>query len=288
MNATLHLTKLTATGNDFLAVAALDGLDPIDATLARALCDRRRGIGADGIMTLAPARSGSAADCRMVLRNADGGLAQMSGNGIRCLAAVAVRHGLGTHDRLAVDTDAGERVLALTRDGDGRLVSAQVDMGAATFEPSAIPLAAPSPFDLELRIEDLDLRGDAVGMGNPHLVVPVADVDAVALDRIGPALEHDSRFPDRTNVAIVAPAGASTLRMRVWERGVGETLSCGTGACATAAAAHRRGLVGDVVRVLVPGGELTVAIGATILLGGPVVAVAEVVVQRDDLERAAR
>lgn len=276
MTSTLKLSKLHATGNDFLVVAALDGPAPVDAALARALCDRRTGVGADGVLTLSAAPIGSLADCRMTLHNADGGTAEMSGNGIRCLAAVAARHGLGTHEELVVETGAGSRGLLLHRDPSGAVVWAEVDMGSASFEPTAIPVLADTPFDLVIHVDGLELRGDAISMGNPHLVVPVADPDTVPLERIGPVLEWDPRFPQRTNVEVVGPAGPSTLRMRVWERGVGETRSCGTGACAVAVAAHRRGLVGDEVQVLVPGGALSIRVGPTVRLGGPVVHVAEI------------
>ena len=126
-------------------------------------------------------------------------------------------------------------------------------------------------------------HGDAAGMGNPHLVLLVEDVEEARVTQHGPRLEHDERFPNRVNVEFVAPGGPDTIRMRVWERGVGETLSCGTGACAAAAVAHRRGLVGERVTVRVPGGDLTVELGETIRLGGPVVHVFDVDVESDAL-----
>jgi diaminopimelate epimerase len=279
---TMRLHKLHATGNDFLVSVALDGHPPPDAAVARALCERHRGIGADGVITVLAGRDGS--DCTMVLRNADGGEAEMSGNGIRCLAWVAVREGLGDGGRLVVDTAGGRRVVDTERGADGQVCRAIVDMGAATFEPSEIPLESPSAFDLEVTCGESAYHGDAVGMGNPHFVLLVDDVDTARVTEHGPLIERDARFPNRTNVEFVAPVGTDHLRLRVWERGVGETQSCGTGACATAVVAQRRGLVGDRVLVHVPGGVLSVELGAAIRLGGPVVHVFDVEVDPDGLE----
>jgi len=263
----VHLSKFHGTGNDFLVAVAPDGV-ATDAAFARAVCDRHRGIGADGLITLLPGETG--ADCAMVLRNADGGIAEMSGNGIRCLAWVAVREGLGRSGTLVVDTGGGRRTLTLIVEG-GELRNATVDMGPVTFDPSAIPLDAPSAFDLEATFHGTTYLGDAAGMGNPHLVLLVDDVQAARVVQHGPHLEADARFPNRTNVEFIAPNAEGGIDMRVWERGVGETLSCGTGACAAAAVAHRRGLVGAETTVRVPGGELSVTLGDSVLLGGPVV-----------------
>jgi diaminopimelate epimerase len=155
--------------------------------------------------------------------------------------------------------------------------------------PEMIPVIADSPFDLEATVEGVRYRGDAAGVGNPHYVVFVDDLDAVPLDRHGPVLEHDARFPNRTNVEMVVPT-ASGLRMRIWERGVGETASCGSGACAAAGVAHRRGLAPARMTVAVPGGDLVVDLrpnGATasmaVRLGGPVAHVFDVDVDLDRL-----
>ena len=268
---TLHLAKLHATGNDFLVHQSSE---PLDETTAARLCDRHRGIGADGLLTLLPGTDG--AHCTMTLRNADGGLAEMSGNGIRCLAYVAARAGMGTTDSLIVDTAGGRRTVALERGRDGEVIGADVDMGAATFDPAAIPLLAQSPDNLEATFHGVTYRGDAVGMGNPHFVLFVDDPDESRVVQHGSRLECDERFPQRTNVEFVVVESRDRIRMRVWERGVGETLSCGTGACAAAAAAHRRGLIDDFVTVTVPGGELRVALGDTIVLGGAVTHVFDV------------
>jgi diaminopimelate epimerase len=282
----IRFAKYHATGNDFLVWSWLDDDDGVLGILgsqAAALCDRHTGIGADGLLVVS--RGADGADCRMRLFNADGGLAEMSGNGIRCLAADAVRHGLGDGGRLVVDTDAGRREVVYELDPLSTLVAATVDMGPVTFDPAEIPVDAPSAFGITAEFHGVEYEGDAAGMGNPHLVLFVDDPTTARVAQHGPRLEHDERFPKRANVEFVAVTGTDELTMRVWERGVGETLSCGTGACAAAAVAHRRALVGDRVAVHVPGGELTVVLGGTVRLGGPVAHVFDVDVALDLVRR---
>ncbi len=280
---TIRLSKLQATGNDFLVWSWLHehaGVPGLDAAQAAALCDRHRGVGADGLIVIRPGTDG--ADAAMLLYNADGGVAEMSGNGMRALAWVAAREGLGRSGTLTVDTGGGRRAVELTfLAGTAEVVAATVDMGPVTFDPALIPLAALSPFDLRADYHGTHYEGDAAGMGNPHLVLFVDDPATTRVTQHGPHLEHDDRFPRRTNVEFVraTPGATDELDMRVWERGVGETLSCGTGACAVAAVAHRRGLVGARAVVHVPGGDLVVELGDTIRLGGPVVHVFDVEVE---------
>jgi diaminopimelate epimerase len=271
-----QLAKLHATGNDFLVTTT-----PVTAGEAVALCDRFTGIGADGVLVLGP--GGEGADATMTLTNADGSIAEMSGNGARCLAWVARRHGMGTPERLVVDTGGGRRTLDLTVDARGDVVHAVCDMGALTFDPPSIPLDAPDAADVAAEIDGVRVLGHAAGIGNPHWVLTVDDPDALDLARLGPGLEHDGRFPNRVNVEFVSVSGPDRLRMRVWERGVGETQSCGTGACAAAGVAHELGLVGARVCVQVPGGDLDVELGPTVRLGGPVVHVFDTDVDLDVL-----
>ncbi|HEY3671025.1 MAG TPA: diaminopimelate epimerase [Acidimicrobiia bacterium] len=274
-----RLSKLHATGNDFLVMSCLGddlGVMGIMAPQARALCDRHTGVGADGLIVVMPGRDG--ADAEMLLFNADGSIAEMSGNGMRTLAWVAARDGLGANGTLVVDTGGGRRQVELTRDATGAVTAATVDMGPVTWDPARIPVALDSPFGVTADFHGTHYEGDAAGMGNPHLVLFVDDPATTRVTQHGPHLEHDERFPKRTNVEFVrvTPGATNEVDMRVWERGVGETLSCGTGACATAAVAHHRGLVGERVTVHVPGGDLTVELGETIRLGGPVVNVFDV------------
>jgi diaminopimelate epimerase len=268
---TLHLSKLHATGNDFLVRLALDGEALLARSTVERLCDRHRGIGADGLITIS-APAGADADCTMTLQNADGGEAEMSGNGIRCLAWVAARAGLGSEHELRVQTAAGLRIVALTRDPAGAVVAADVDMGPVTLGEE----------DVELVVDGAEYWGDVANVGNPHLVCFVSDPAQVPVPVLGPRIELDPRFPQRTNVEFVRVHPPDVVEMRVWERGVGETLSCGTGACAAAAVAHNRGVVDERVRVRVPGGELAVTLGPSVRLGGPVVHVFDV-----DIEVAA-
>lgn len=270
--------KLHATGNDFLVFpvrAAGPGAERLLDQAAR-LCDRHRGIGADGLIVLTAGGDGH--DVRMRLRNADGSPAEMSGNGIRCAAWVAHRLGFGDGRRLRIATDVGVRTVEVVV-RDGGVVEAEVDMGRVTFVPAEIPVAADTADALLL--DPAVPPVDAAGLGNPHLVMLVDDpagLESVPLARLAAGVAADPRFPAGANLEVAAPE-AGGLTMRVWERGVGETLSCGTGACAAAAVAHRHGHVGARVAVTVPGGTLTVTLGEGLSarLAGPVSPVAEVV-----------
>ena len=233
-----------------------------------------------------PADAG--ADCSMMLYNADGGIAEMSGNGVRCLAWFARRAGVGAPERLVVDTGGGRRTLDLTLDASGSSCTRCATWVRCRSTRLAIPLDAPSAFGVETEFHGVKYEGDAAGVGNPHLVLLVDDPATARVTQHGPRLEADPRFPRRTNVEFIAvtPGEPDAITMRVWERGVGETLSCGTGACAAAAVAHRRELVGTRVTVHVPGGDLEVDLGdggsgTGVRLGGPVVHVFDVTV---DLE----
>jgi diaminopimelate epimerase len=254
------LAKLHATGNDFLVRLALDG-EPLelDTALVAAFCDRHTGIGADGLISIGPGAGG--ADCTMTLQNADGGAAEISGNGARCLAWVAARAGLASGDRLVVDTGGGRRTILIARDEQGAVVAAEVDMGPVSFGAS----------DVVVTVHGTHYSGDIASIGNPHFVCFVDDPEAVRVTTHGPIIERSDQFARGTNVEFVRVDAADALTMRVWERGAGETLSCGSGACAAAAVAHRRGLVKDRVCMRVRGGELDITLADTVRLGGPVV-----------------
>ena len=279
------LAKYHATGNDFLVTSTMPaiagGAYALTPDEVVALCDRHRGIGADGVITVGSAEPATGADCTFALRNADGGNAEMSGNGMRCLAAFAARHGIGTASELRVHTPAGRRDVALERDREGVVIAADVDMGRATFVPALIPFDAADAHDVIAAVDGVRYCGDAVGMGNPHLVLRVDDVAAIPVAVHGPVLEHDTRFPQRTNVEWVAVRDRSHAVMRVWERGAGETLSCGTGACAAAAALRERDLVDERLTMHVPGGDLVIDLGDMIRLGGPVAHVFDVEIDRE-------
>ena len=254
MTRPTHLTKHHGLGNDFLVLlgAAVGG------AMARALCDRRRGVGADGLIGVTPWGGGS--DVTMDLYNADGSPAEMSGNGIRCVAqAVARSRGADVLD-LSVDTPAGARSVQVRPGGSAVTASVRVDMGRARERPVVVPVEAPA------------IKGIGVDVGNPHLVLLVDDLDTVDPGVAGPGYGGDM------NVEFVAPV-EDGLAMKVWERGVGVTEACGTGACAAAFAAHQWGLVGGEGPVVVhmPGGEAVVEMGPTgMALTGPVVWVADI------------
>jgi diaminopimelate epimerase len=258
----MEFSKYQGLGNDFLLFDlrsrsfANGGLLP-DPELVRHLCDRRFGVGADGVILALPA----AVDGVLAMRifNADGSEAEMCGNGIRCLARfLADRDGDGPGRCWEVDTAAGRIRPELQPDGQVR-----VDMGPPFLEPAAVPTHLPvGPAGLPQG--ELDVLGEswsvaAVGMGNPHVVVPVADVAALDLERIGSALEVHPVFPARTNVHLVEVLSPNHLSMRVWERGAGPTLACGTGACATLVACHLLGLSEREARLDLPGGPLQIA-----------------------------
>ncbi|HYR96280.1 MAG TPA: diaminopimelate epimerase [Candidatus Binatus sp.] len=256
--ATLRFAKLHGTANDFIYVDAREGFPGDPAALAPRLCDRRRGIGADGLILLETA-AGSDADCRMVVYNADGSRAEMCGNGIRGLAKFVHDRGLVHADPLRVETDAGVKTLHTELNGHGRVARVTVDMGVPVWDGPSIPVAA----DGEIIERPLDVDGEryavtCVSMGNPHCVVFTDDIAGLPLHAIGPRFARHRFFPRGVNTEFVRVAGRDRLAMRVWERGAGETMSCGTGACAAAVAAARTGRTGRRVIVALPGGELEI------------------------------
>jgi len=274
----LRLTKHQGAGNDFLVFLDADGRRPLTPAEVRVLCDRHRGLGADGVLRVM--RGGADAALTMDLRNADGGPAEMSGNGIRCLVQAAVDGGWVVPGPVTVATPGGLRTV-LYRDDRPGLGFGSVDMGAATLGPELDVGELPEEVAPAVRF------ARTVGMGNPHIVLFGAPVDAATVATVGPPLEHS--VTGRANVEFVWPATDSdTLTMRVWERGVGETLACGTGACAAVAAAHSWGLVGSVVLVHSPGGTLEVSLGTDgIVLAGPTQKVADIVVDDAVLDELA-
>jgi diaminopimelate epimerase len=251
----IQLDKYQALGNDFLILVDTEGTNPVDDEFVRRVCDRHRGVGADGLIWVTKDATGKA-DLAMVLRNADGGRAEMSGNGIRCVARAAVAHGLVTGPEVAVATDAGIKHVWVKDEG------VTVDMGPAQLGP-------------EREHTSPGWRQREVELGNPHLVLLCPDPAEVHVAELGPKLEQ--LRPGGLNVEFIAPGpGRDELRFRVWERGAGETQACGTGACAAAAAAHAWDLVGKHVTVHNPGGDLEVEVGDTMLLTGPAEYVARV------------
>jgi diaminopimelate epimerase len=235
--------KYEGLGNDFVVVDAASEGD-VSVTTARAWCDRRRGVGADGVLEMLPSRT-AGAEARMRVLNADGSIAEMCGNGLRCAALHLARNGRIAERRVTIETDAGPRACVVDRDGDDAIVVA--DMGVVRVLE-----------DLVVSIDDVPIALSRVDAGNPHAVA-FRDVERAELERLGPRVSASRAFPGGTNVefARVASGGIDVL---VWERGAGPTLACGTGACAVAAVAYAKGLVqGDALSVRLPGGELVVS-----------------------------
>lgn len=243
-SAGLPFRKMHGAGNDFVIIDSRGGQAVTTPALAAALGDRHRGVGFD---QLAEIRDTAGADFALDFWNADGSRAGACGNASRCVADL-VMTGLG-RDSVTFVTERG--LLAARRRKDG-LIS--VNMGAPVLDWDQVPLARP------VDLLHLPIPGDpaAVGMGNPHCVFFVADADAVDLARAGAAVEHHPLFPQATNVEFASLTGPDRLRMRVWERGAGITLACGSGACAAAVAAHRRGLTGRQVTLDLDGGTLDI------------------------------
>jgi diaminopimelate epimerase len=242
--------KMHGLGNDFVVVDARREPFPLTDALARAIADRREGVGCDQLLILEPPSNGRA-DVFLRIRNHDGGEVGACGNGTRCVAALVM--GESGHEAVTIETAAG--LLQAKAAGPGRVT---VDMGAARLDWQDIPLSEERD-TLHLGIENGPLR-DPVGvnMGNPHAVFFVDDVAALPLEELGPPLEHHPLFPERANIGAAQVTGKDALRLRVWERGAGLTRACGTGACAAAVAAARRGLTGRRVEVTLEGGTLTV------------------------------
>jgi diaminopimelate epimerase len=252
---TLRFAKLHGTANDFLYVDARAGFPGDPAAVARRLCDRRRGIGADGLILLLPSTE---ADGRMVIYNSDGSRAEMCGNGIRGLAKLVHDRGLLTKNPLTLETDAGVKTLSLHLDG-GRVARVTVDMGMPEWRGRAIPVDADGEvLDHPLVVDGRTWPVTCVSMGNPHCVVFVDDVATLPLETLGPRFEHHPFFPRRVNTEFVQVDAPDRLTMRVWERGAGETMACGTGACAVGVAAARTGRSARHVTVTLPGGPLEI------------------------------
>ena len=261
--ATVRLRKHHGLGNDFLVLIDRQACHPLDPGWARALCERHRGVGADGVIRATPGRDPGS--WTMELRNADGSPAETSGNGLRCLAQALVMSGAAAGPELDIFTAAGPRLARVGPTGPDGAAEVSVGMGRAAL-------------GAEQACESPDRRGRRVDLGNPHLVVLVPDPEAVDVECEGRA--EESRVPGGINVEFAAVTGPDTVRVRTWERGAGETEACGSGSCAAAAVLRDWGLVGDRVEVLNPGGRLQVGFegpdGADLVLTGPAQFVCEV------------
>ena len=268
----MRFAKLHGAGNDFFVVDGKDQQRDWSA-LAAAMCERYTGAGADGLLVALPS---TRAHAKMRLFNLDGSEAEMSGNGVRCFAKYVVENGLATPDgdSLSVETGAGTIVVRLIRE-HGSVVGATVDMGPPRFEPREVPVAverAAPVLNLPVPVNGASYDVNCVSMGNPHAVhfihQPVA---GFPLREIGPLIEHHPLFPARVNFEVAQILDRGHIQSRTWERGVGETQACGTGASAIMVSARLHGLVDDVVEVNEPGGVLTLRWdgNGNVFLSGP-------------------
>jgi diaminopimelate epimerase len=249
----LRFSKMHGAGNDFVILDLRDGAKVPDARLARALGDRHTGIGFDQLLTI---ESSIRPDCvaRYRIWNSDGSLAQQCGNGARCVAAWLRRDGAAEGDSYALDSPAG--VIDVAHLGGGRYSLA---MGVPEFRPERIPFQAPIELpEYRLAVDDDVVKFGAASMGNPHAVISVASVDNAPVHTLGPALQLQKEFTESVNVGFAEIVSTDHIRLRVYERGAGETLACGSGACAAVAVLVRQGKVGRHVRVSLPGGELEI------------------------------
>lgn len=254
----LPFTKMHGIGNDYVYVDAFQ--TPVDdpAAVARKVSPRRTGIGSDGLILIAPS---DRADCRMEMYNADGSRGEMCGNGIRCVGKYAYDHGIARRETLSIETDAGVKELEL-RVRDGLVSEVTVDMGEPNLDPASLPMNAPGQVvDEPFEIEGSTVNLTAVSMGNPHVVTFVESTEDAPVTTFGPVVETAPLFPRGVNIEFVevsAPAPSARLRMRVWERGSGETAACGTGACAVAVAAVLTGRGTREVEIELLGGNLQI------------------------------
>jgi len=279
----IHFTKMHGLGNDFILINCIDDVCPSDPeTFSRRLCDRRFGIGADQLLFLHPSDK---ADFKMRILNADGSEVEMCGNGIRCLAKYIWDRNLSDKEILNIETIAG----IIRPEKAGNLV--RVDMGEPIFEPERIPISISSTFkvqsskenisnliiDYPLQIEDKEFKITCVSMGNPHAIIVVDDVDSFPVTYYGPMIEKHPLFPKKTNVEFIEVPASDEIRMRVWERGSGETMACGTGASAVAVASNIKGLSNRNVTVHLLGGDLLIewAVNNHVYMTGPAVEVFE-------------
>lgn len=253
----MKFTKMQGIGNDYVYVNCLQETIENPSELAKKISDRHYGVGSDGLIMINPSDK---ADFEMEMYNADGSRGEMCGNGIRCVAKYVYDYGLTDKTSISVETLAGIKYLDLTVE-DGKVVLVKVDMGKPMLRPEEVPVVSEKEevIDEPITVDGQEYRMTCVSMGNPHAVVFIdQDVKEFPLETVGVKFENHERFPKRVNTEFVNVLGRHTAQMRVWERGSGETLACGTGACAVAVACALNGLTEDEVTVKLLGGDLQI------------------------------
>lgn len=272
----MKFTKMQGCGNDYVYVNCFSETVDNPAETAKNVSDRHFGIGSDGLILIKPSDK---ADFCMDMYNADGSKSQMCGNGIRCVAKYVYDYGLTDKQSVSIETGAGIKYLDL-KTADKKVVEVTVDMGSPIINPKQIPVLCEGGevVAMPVTIGNTAYEMTCVSMGNPHAVVFVRDTREVDIEKTGPLFEYHSLFPERTNTEFIHVIDRGTIDMRVWERGSGETLACGTGACASVYACIRNGFTEDSVTVKLLGGELKIRYDReknTIFMTGPAATVFE-------------
>lgn len=252
----MRFTKMEGIGNDYVYINCFTETVENPESLAVAMSDRHFGIGGDGIILIKPSDK---ADFTMDMYNADGSRSEMCGNGIRCVGKYVYDYGLTDKTSIAIETLAGIKYLDLTVE-NGKVSMVTVDMGAPVLEAALVPVKSENEqvIDEKITVAGIDYHMTCVSVGNPHAVMFVEDTDTFPLETVGPLFEHHERFPNRVNAEFVQVLDRKTVKMRVWERGTGETLACGTGSCATAVACILNHKTDDEVTVKLLGGDLII------------------------------
>lgn len=252
----MKFTKMHGLGNDYVYVNCFTEEAKEPAALAKLLSDRHKGIGSDGLILIGPSKK---ADFRMQMYNADGSVGEMCGNGIRCLAKYVYEHGMTAQKILSVETKAGIRKLELATD-KGIVSRVRVDMGSPILKADRIPIISDKEMVINepILVNRMEYQMTGVSMGNPHVVVYVRNVNGMDVRWLGPRFEYHGRFPKRINTEFAEVIDRNTVKVRVWERGAGETMACGTGACAVAVAGVLNDLTERTVTVKLLGGDLTI------------------------------
>lgn len=252
----MKFTKMQGIGNDYVYVNCFEETVADPARTAEYVSERHFGIGSDGLILIKPSK---VADCMMDMYNLDGSQGAMCGNGIRCVAKYVYDYGIVKKTELTVETKSGIKKLKLSVE-NGKVSQVEVNMGEPILKASEIPICSENDQVLNeaIEVDGTIYHMTGVSMGNPHAVVFLEDVENLDIEKLGPSFENHPRFPDRVNTEFIQVLDPNTLKMRVWERGSGETLACGTGACASAVASALNGLSGNEVTVKLLGGDLKI------------------------------
>ncbi len=249
-------TKMHGLGNDYVCINCFRERVEDPPGFARTLCDRHYGIGADGLILICPSK---VSDFKMEIYNSDGSVAGMCGNGIRCLGKYVYDYGLTGKETLSIETKSGIRNMHL-QIRDGKACGAMVDMGVPRLNAHSIPILSEKDLVINdpIEVQEKNYRMTGISMGNPHAVIFSEEINGISLEKTGRELEFHPRFPERANIEFCHVTARDRMEIRVWERGVGETLACGTGACAAVVASVLNDLTDEEVIVKLLGGELSV------------------------------